>query len=692
VTPESRHDFKIQRLEQRAAADDAGADVFLDLAEAAFQKGYYYGGGETWFARAREQAEAAIARFGGSPRAYNIAANACYGLGRLDDAERAYRDAIGADPTDALAHVGLGNLHKQRGNTARAIDAFTRATELDPDLWQAHYNLGGALHGDARERDWKHADETMERAIYHLVTALRLQPFPSFVGDIYKDLGELFLHTRQHKHARRFFTKLTQHPEYGALAHYYLGLTHFSMGRYTAAVQHYHEFLAREPDSPLVWSKLALAWLELGDWENATAACNHALASAPDDLLARFSLACVELDQRQWDRAEARLGKLLEDAPDYFPAWVELVRAHWSRGDFGWLFESLRREITTFEDDAGFDGGRQYYKGTRGRTRRRIDVLLQQIHEMGIDAFPSLAEIVEDIRTDSLRFQIWEQLYELSRQHRVERVIDQLHDADVHFGRKLGRTVLLLSQFVPEDAILDGFHVGEDALRRRAREAKAPLDDITSYIEALDVARAQLREYQAYLLLALATKATPVAEDFLLDQLGSEHRELNASAAIALLFYGNEQAIAWLEAEASKLPEPAAARLRDLMRMGADRSQADEKIIRLDAGARDRPRARPRTEPREACSLCGRTRAQADRLMSGNRLYLCNLCVSYVHQNRAELQVPDREDHICSFCSASVFEVQAMHAAKDLLLCNRCLDTCVSLLAREEVERFLRAF
>ncbi|HIE82571.1 MAG TPA: hypothetical protein EYQ00_01430 [Dehalococcoidia bacterium] len=48
--------------------------------------------------------------------------------------------------------------------------------------------------------------------------------------------------------------------------------------------------------------------------------------------------------------------------------------------------------------------------------------------------------------------------------------------------------------------------------------------------------------------------------------------------------------------------------------------------------------------------------------------------------------------NVCSFCNASVFEVQGMHQAKDLLLCNRCLDTCVRLLAKEEVERFLRSF
>jgi tetratricopeptide (TPR) repeat protein len=704
MTPEERHDWKIQRIEQRLKTTQPSMDLLLDLAEAYFQKGYYYAQGEEWFRRATEVAEKSLGVHGGSARAHNILANAFYGIGDLDTAEGQYQLAIDADPSDALAHVGLGNLHKHRGNNSRSVDAFTQATELDPDLWQAHYNLGGALYADARERDFKGADDLMERAIYHLITALRLRPFESFVGNIYKDLGELFLHTRQYKYARRFFTKLCRHPEYGPIAHYYLGLTHFSMGRYTNAIQHFREFLKREPDSALAYSKIGLAYLEQDEWDRAREACEHALVLEPDNLLARFSLGCIDIDQRLYQQGEDRFERLLSDAPDYFPAYVELVKTHYLRGDFGWLFDELAAEVERFEQDESFDGGRQYYRGSRGRTRRRIDVLLAQIQEMGIDAFASLSETVEAVRTDSLRFQIWEQLYDLSRHHRVEQVLDQLEDPAEHFGRRLGRTVLLLSQYVAEESITDAFHIEEEALKKRALQRKRQEpdashvgDDITAYIEALDSVREELREYQAYLLLALAVKGTPSAEDFLSDHLESEHRALRASAAISLLFYGSEGAIRFLRAEADRVASPHSERLRELIELGISRHESSEKIIDLaDAAEARGPRQRKprpsRGSAQESCSLCDRGESEVDRLMSGNRVYLCNLCVSYVHQHRRDLAAPDREDHVCSFCNASVFEVQGMHQAKDLLLCNRCLDTCVRLLAKEEVERFLRSF
>ena len=532
----------------------------------------------------------------------------------------------------------------------------------------------------------------MDRAIYHLVTALRLKPFESFLGNIYRDLGELFLHTRQYNYARRFFNRLLQHPEHGVTANYYLGLTQFSMGRYTSAIHHFREFLKEEPDSALCHSKIGLAYLEQGDWERARDACHRALVIEEDNLLARFSLGCIDLDERLYDAASDRFEEILAEEADYFPAYVELVKTYYVRGDFGWLFAELRSEIATFENEGSLDGGRRFYKGKRGRSRRRIDVLLAQIQELGVTAFANLSEIGETVSTDSLRFQMWEQLYELSRRHRVDQVLDQLEDPGRWFSRKLGRALLLLSQYIPEEAITNAFQISEEDLKKRAQRRKEVDDDLTAYSNAIEEVRAELREYRAYLLLALAVKGTATAEDFLSDYIDSEERELRASAAISLLFYGNQRAIWMLREESETLPDPHGNRLSDLISLGISRSEQQDKIIDLEEATRQRPARAPRTGGHESCTLCNRSKHDVDRLMSGNQVYLCNLCISYIHQQREELTTSNQEEHICSFCSSSVFEVQRMHRVKQLLLCDGCLETCVSLLAREEVDRFLRGF
>lgn len=53
-------------------------------------------------------------------------------LGKLDEAERSYRDAIAAFPGQHLAHAGLGAVLAARGRTGEAIESYTHAQAIVP--------------------------------------------------------------------------------------------------------------------------------------------------------------------------------------------------------------------------------------------------------------------------------------------------------------------------------------------------------------------------------------------------------------------------------------------------------------------------------------------------------------------------------------------------------------------------------
>ena len=64
-----------------------------------------------------------------------------FGPAAFDEAERCFRDAIGADPSYALAYSGLGSLHAfryivrtRREDLLEAVKLLERALELDPEL------------------------------------------------------------------------------------------------------------------------------------------------------------------------------------------------------------------------------------------------------------------------------------------------------------------------------------------------------------------------------------------------------------------------------------------------------------------------------------------------------------------------------------------------------------------------------
>jgi tetratricopeptide (TPR) repeat protein len=72
-----------------------------------------------------------------------------------------YNVALKLEPADPLLWINAGTIHRQLGDNKSAIDAYRRALSIDPNLADAHYNLGAAL-GQAGRLD--EAEEHRDRA------------------------------------------------------------------------------------------------------------------------------------------------------------------------------------------------------------------------------------------------------------------------------------------------------------------------------------------------------------------------------------------------------------------------------------------------------------------------------------------------------------------------------------------------
>ncbi len=104
--------------------------------------------------------------------------------GDVDTAIVLYREVLGHDDGNALAHNGLGALYYRKGDIDGAARHFSRAVEIQPRLPRAWCNLGACHNERQRHRE---AIVCYERA---LAVDLRFADAYRNMGKAYADLGE----------------------------------------------------------------------------------------------------------------------------------------------------------------------------------------------------------------------------------------------------------------------------------------------------------------------------------------------------------------------------------------------------------------------------------------------------------------------------------------------------------------------
>jgi len=96
--------------------------------------------------------------------------------GRYDAAIEILAKAVVADPADLGAHFNLALAYSLQGKDAEAIPEYRKVLELDPNIYEAHINLGQVL---LRAKDAAGAIPHLKRAAADKPTYFRP---PYFLG------------------------------------------------------------------------------------------------------------------------------------------------------------------------------------------------------------------------------------------------------------------------------------------------------------------------------------------------------------------------------------------------------------------------------------------------------------------------------------------------------------------------------
>ena len=235
-------------------------------------------------------------------------------LGRREEAEAVFREAVRRHPDAPEPYLGLGRTHALRGEFAEAVGAFERAQGLFRDLPRGHLALAEAY---AAQKEWA-------KALPPLEAFLAVEPREPRGLSL---RAEALMHTGRHREAEAAFREVLA-VDASAEAHLALavladtrgagdevlehcraaldlggedariffvqGVQRMARREWAAAEASLLEALRRSPETPEVWERLGLIALNTDRPAQALACFQGLLALAPDHPLARRAVPLLQ--------------------------------------------------------------------------------------------------------------------------------------------------------------------------------------------------------------------------------------------------------------------------------------------------------------------------------------------------------------------------------------------------------------
>ena len=214
--------------------------------------------------------------------------------GLYDEAERAYRLALEADPTSQEALAGLGQVEVQRGRYTEAVPLLERATRVPTQIVSAFRSLG-----DAYEAIGDH-----ERAVISYRQAVALAPNDLAVRfPLANSLTQIGSFSEAEDVCRGSLRIARSDPAMQARVYAQLGEVHSRGGKSADALSAYYKACELAPGDPEVARGLATCAARMGLYAEAATGFARLLLLSPLDVEAKKQLAWVNLKLERYATA-----------------------------------------------------------------------------------------------------------------------------------------------------------------------------------------------------------------------------------------------------------------------------------------------------------------------------------------------------------------------------------------------------
>jgi len=196
--------------------------------------------------------------------------------GKITEAEKAYQQAIEAHPNSRVSYNNFGAFYRDRNEYEKALQMYAKVIQIAPDWYGTYVNIGAIYDQNGQ---YEKAIEPSKKSI-----AIR----PTYAG--YVNLGSAYFGLNQFAAAASAFEESTkldpqQYVTWGNLGDslYYASQKDKAVAAYRKAVQLALEELKVNPHDPVVLSSLAAYYSMLSDRKQALFYLGQALQYGRND-------------------------------------------------------------------------------------------------------------------------------------------------------------------------------------------------------------------------------------------------------------------------------------------------------------------------------------------------------------------------------------------------------------------------
>jgi tetratricopeptide (TPR) repeat protein len=294
---------------------------------------------------------------------------------RSDYVERAiseYKQAMEADPDSLFLRVNLAELYARANRVGDAVREAEAVLKVNPDQQDAHRLLANLyLHNLGETQPEKVAKDSLHKAIEHFEALARLDPTDT---DSYVTLGRLYRLNNEPAKAEEIFRKALNADPNSRSALVYLAQLYSDQGTYDQAV----ELLKKIPESEMdvqTRSLLGLAYLQAGDFDNASATYEKALAQEPENLDVRRAYAEALLRRGKAAEARTELQRVLKSDPEDGNSHLRLGQLDRQEGNFDSARKELERAKTLMPDNPEVQYQQVLLEDAVGNDEKAIEIL-----------------------------------------------------------------------------------------------------------------------------------------------------------------------------------------------------------------------------------------------------------------------------------------------------------------------------